>query len=225
MVARAARAGTDEGRAALAWLFEVYAYPLYAFARRRGASPQDAEDAVQELFATLAAKGALASADPRRGRFRAYLLGAFEHRLSNRRRFLRALRRGAGRPVVSLDAADAEQRYALEPVDARSPQRLYEAAWARTLIERAFAALRAEYARGGKQALFERLRSLLIEGGEQGYRELAAELGLTEGALKVAVHRLRKRFRAALEAEIAETVEGPAEVQDEIRHLFEALGD
>lgn len=170
-------------------------------------------------------QGSLAGADPRRGRFRAYLLGAFEHQLANRRRFWCALKRGGGRASVALDGATAEQRYALEPADARTPQKLYEAAWARTTIERAFATLREEYERGGKLALFERLRARLADTqAEQSYAELAAELGTTEGALKVAVHRLRKRFRTALEAQIAETVDGPAEVQDEIRHLFEALG-
>ncbi len=224
-MARAARLGSLEARDALTWLFEAYGYPLYAFARRRGATAQDAEDAVQELFTKLVEHDALSAVDPQRGRFRAYLLGVFEHQLANQRRAQRALKRGGGRAEISLDAASAEERYALEPADARSPQALYEAAWARTLIERAFAALRAEYEKGGKLELFERVRAHLTEAdSDERYAAIAADLGMSEGALKVAVHRLRKRFRVTLESEIAETVDGPAEIQAEIRHLFEALG-
>ena len=225
VVRRAARGGTDDGREALAWLFEAYAYPLYAYARRRGMDPHEAEEAVQELFAKALEKGSLSGADPARGRFRAYLLGAFENALRNRRRFWNALKRGGGRARLSLDAARAEQRYALEPADVSDPARLYEAAWARALLERAFDALREEYVARGDAVLFDRLRAHLVDQlSDASYAGLAEELGTTEGALKVAVHRLRKRFRAALEGEIAQTVDNPAEVQDEIRHLFEALG-
>jgi RNA polymerase sigma-70 factor (ECF subfamily) len=225
VVARAGRPGSSGAREALAWLFEAYAYPLYACARRKGLAPEDAEEAVAELFASALEKGSLAGADRERGRFRAYLLGALEHALANRRRFWRTLKRGGGRAAAPLDAAEAERRYEREPGREGDPARLFEAAWARAVIERAFAAVRAEYAARGDAGLFDALRARLVEdAGGEPYSELARKLATSEGALKVAVHRLRKRFRAALEAEIAETVADPAAVQDEIRHLFEALG-
>jgi DNA-directed RNA polymerase specialized sigma24 family protein len=224
VVARAGRDGT-EARDAIAWLFEAYGYPLFAYARRRGLSHEEAEDAVHELFAHCLESKSLAQADPARGRFRSYMLGALEHRLSNRKRFWNALKRGGGRSAVSLDGDDAERRYALEPAGGDDPRKLYEAAWARTVIDRAFARVREDYAGRGEGALFERLKSRLVDEGEPGrIAELAAELGKSEEALKVALHRLRKRFRAALEGEIAETVDGPAEIEDELRHLFDALG-
>lgn len=220
-----ARSRGPGAREALAVLFEAYAYPLYAFARRRGLAREEAEDAVHELFAGALEKGSLAGADPARGRFRSYLLAAFENRLRNRKRLWNALKRGGGRSTVSLDAEAAEQRLRVEPAGSDDPRRVYEAAWARTVIERAFARLRSDYAGRGEEALFDALRARLTEDGDPaGLAELGARLGKSEDALKVAFHRLRKRFRAALEAEIAETVDSPAEVEDEIRHLFEALG-
>lgn len=222
---RAGRGTAGASREALAALCTAYWYPLYAYARRRGNGVDDALDLTQDFFAALLAGKALAHVDPARGRFRAFLLGAFEHHASKQRRFLRALKRGGGRAVLSLDAAEAEERYAREPVDACSPQKLYEASWARTLIARAFDAVRAEYASGGKLELFDRLRAHMTdEATDEGYRAIGAELEMTEGAVKVAVHRLRKRFRAALEVEIGDTLDDPAHVQDELHHLFEALG-
>jgi RNA polymerase sigma-70 factor (ECF subfamily) len=225
-VLRAGRGGrSTASRAALAELSAAYWYPLYAYARRRGRDADEARDATQGFFAELLEKNVLASADPARGRFRAFLLAAFEHHAAKQRRFWRALKRGGAANVVALDFADAEARYRSEPVDERSPQKLYEASWARALIERAFARLREEYARSERAELFDRLRAQLIEDAPaESYAALGAELGLSEGALKVAIHRLRKRFRAALEREIADTVDDPADVEDELRHLFEALG-
>jgi RNA polymerase sigma factor (sigma-70 family) len=225
MVARAGRGDATGARDAIAWLFEAYSYPLYAYARRRGLLHEEAEDAVHELFAHCLEHGSLAQADPARGRFRSYILGAFEHRLSNRRRFWNALKRGGGRSAMSLEAEVAEKRYSREPAGGDDPRKLYEAAWARTVIDRAFERVRADYVERGEGHLFERLRSRLVDEIEPGLlADLARELGKSEDALKVALHRLRKRFRASLEGEIAETVDGPAEVEDELRHLFDALG-
>jgi RNA polymerase sigma-70 factor (ECF subfamily) len=225
VVARARGPATREAREALGLLFEAYAYPLYAFARRRGLARDEAEDAVHDFFARALDGRSFTNADPARGRFRAYLLGAFEHLLANRKRFWNALRRGGGRSTVSLDADAAEARYSREPEAGDDPRKLYEAAWARTLIERAFGRVRADYEARGESALFERLRAQLVEEAEPAQlARIGEELGKNEGAVKVALHRLRKRFRAALEEEIAETVEGPQDIDDEIRHLFEALG-
>jgi RNA polymerase sigma factor (sigma-70 family) len=219
------RGGGAPAREALGSLFKSYWYPLYAYVRRLGHGADEAEELTQSFFAALSEPGALAGADPERGRFRAFLVGAMRHHLAKRRRWWSALKRGGGARIVSIDAAEADRRYALEPADERSPERVFERAWALLLVERARASLRAEYEATGKLELHDRLASHLAgEGSEADYRELAQALDSTEGAIKVAVHRLRKRFRSALEDEIADTVADPAAVQDEIRHLFEALG-
>jgi RNA polymerase sigma-70 factor (ECF subfamily) len=224
-VLRAGHGSASASHEALAALCTTYWYPLYAYARRRGHGVDDALDLTQGFLATLLAGKSLRNVDPQRGRFRAFLLGAFEHYAAKQRRFWNALKRGGGRKALALDAGDAEQRYQLEPIDTRTPQKIYEASWARILIARAFDRVRVEYAGGGKVELFDRLRAHLTdEASDESYRALAAEFEMTEGALKVAVHRLRKRFRAALEAEIGDTLDDPGHVQDEIHHLFEALG-
>src|SRR5262245_22031920 len=161
----------------------------------------------QSFFAALAEPGALASADPERGRFRAFLVGAMRHHLAKRRRWWNALKRGGGARIVSIDAAEADRRYSLEPADDRSPERVFERAWALLLVERALASLRAEYEAAGKLDLHDHLAGHLAgEGNATDYEELARALDSTEGAVKVAIHRLRKRFRSALEHEIADTV-------------------
>jgi DNA-directed RNA polymerase specialized sigma24 family protein len=225
VVVRARGEAGELSREALGQLFETYAYPLYAYARRRGLAVQDAEDAVHELFAKALEKGSLAGADPARGRFRAYLLGAFEHAQQNRRRFWNALKRGGGRSTVSLDAHLAEQRYGAEPAGGDDPRVLYEAAWARALLERAFERVRRDYEARGEGAVFARLRAHLVEETPpEGLQMLARELGKSLESIKVGLHRLRKRFRAALEEEVADTLEDSGAVDDELRHLFDALG-
>jgi RNA polymerase sigma factor (sigma-70 family) len=224
VVARAGGGDPASVREALAALFEAYSYPLYAYARRRGLAPEDAEEAVQDLFAGFLANGSLAGADRARGRFRAYLLGALSHAIGHRERAARALRRGGGRAMSSLDAGEAERRYSLEPEGGDDPARLFDTAWARALLERAFARLHEEYAARGDGRIFERLRSHLVADDGASLAEVAVELGTNVGAVKTAVHRLRKRFRAALETEIGGTVRDPAEIDDEIRVLLAALG-
>jgi RNA polymerase sigma-70 factor (ECF subfamily) len=161
---------------------------------------------------------------PEKGRFRTFLLASLKHFLADRREHAAALKRGGGQVALSLDACDAEARYALEPRDELSPDRLFDRRWALEVIERALGRLGAEYAASAKGALFAALRPLLTGCATSSYAELGAPFDLNEGAVKVAVHRLRQRYRAAIRAEIAETVETPAEIDAELRHLLEALG-
>ena len=197
-VVAAGRDDSVEAHAALAELCEAYWYPLYTLLRRRGHDAQDALDLTQGFFARLLEKRDLGGADAERGRFRAYLSGALLNYVRNARREERAAKRGGDAQVLSLDLEDAEGRYRLEAADTRTPERAYDRAWALVLIDRALAALGESYRASGKGELFDALRSTLTGDATRPYAELAAELGLKEGALKVAVHRLRKRFRAEL---------------------------
>jgi RNA polymerase sigma factor (sigma-70 family) len=218
-----AAAKDPAARQVLAELCGLYWYPVYAFFRRRGHSADDAGDLTQEFFARLIEKAGIAGADRAKGRFRSYLLGACRHFLTNEHDRAAAQKRGGGRVIGSLDFSDAERRYAAEPADDRTPEQLFERRWALTLLDGVLAGLRAEYVTAGQEPLFDRLKSSLT--GEAGsYADLAAELGMTEGAVKVAAHRLRRRYRDRLRAAIAETVETDDDVEAEIRDLFAALG-
>ena len=219
--------GADEprARAALEQLCEAYWKPLYGFARRRGMGPEDAADSTQAFFARLLEKRDVGGADPARGRFRAYLLGAFKHHLANEAERERAAKRGGGVAPLRLDFEAAEAGLRLEPVDPRTPERAFERDWALAVLGRAFARVEADYRRRGRAPLFEALRGTLVPGGEvASYREVAEGLGQSEGAVKVAAHRLRRAFRTELRAEIAETVEDEAALEAELAHLIEALG-
>jgi len=221
------RAGREDGtgRAALEELCGAYWYPLYALARRRGVNAVEAEDAVQEFFADLLARGDVARADPARGRFRAYLSTAFRNHLANERNRARAAKRGGGRAPRALDAAGAEVRYTEASGRALGPEELFDRAWALTLLEGALARLRAEYGERGREALFDALRHTLVgEQPEESRASLAERLGMTEGALKVAVHRLRGRYREALLGAVRDTVEREEDVEAELGALFAALG-
>jgi RNA polymerase sigma-70 factor (ECF subfamily) len=223
-VLAAGRGEAKESQEALESLCRAYWYPLYAFTRRLGQSPEAAQDQTQAFFARLLEKNYLRAADPERGRFRSFLLAAFKHFLSRERERARAQKRGGGRKPLPLDFEDGERRYLREPAHALTAERLYEQRWALALLDRALARLREEYRQAGKAELFERLKDHLT-GGEapRPYREAAADLGTTEGALKMAVHRLRQRFREIVLAEIAQTVAGPDEVDEELRHLFATI--
>jgi len=222
LIARAADAGTPEGRAALEELCRIYWYPLYGFARRRGLAPADAEDLTQGFLADLLARGAVAQADAARGRFRTFLLTSFDHYCSHERARAHAAKRGGGQAVVSLDAVQAaEGRFREESATTESPEKVYDRKWALSLIEVALAAVRREYAANGKAAWFDELKAALWSGrGEVAYADVARRIGSTEGAVKVAVHRLRQRFGERFRAEVAKTVVDPAEIEDEIRHLL-----
>ncbi|MHC4858888.1 MAG: RNA polymerase sigma factor [Planctomycetota bacterium] len=214
---------TAESREALAALCETYWFPLYAYARRRTGSRDRAEDLTQGFFAELLEKGWVATADPGRGRFRAFLLTALKRHMGHAAERERALKRGGGRPPLRLDFEDGERRYSLEPVHDLTPDRVFERRWALTLLDRVLGRLGEEMEKGGRAEAFAALRTYLTGEGP-AHRETAKRLGMSEGAVKTAVHRLRRRYRELLRAEIAETVAEPAEVDDEIRHLLGALG-
>jgi RNA polymerase sigma-70 factor (ECF subfamily) len=217
---------SPESAAALEVLCRAYWYPLYAFVRRQGYSPSDSQDMTQEFFARLLAKEYLQAADREKGRFRTFLRVALRRFLANEWDRARRLKRGGGRTPLPLDTAAAEQRYQAEGDDALPPDRLYERRWARALLEQVLGRLRAEYAAAARTADFEQLKEALIaDRGAIAYRDLATALGLSEGAARVAVHRLRKRFREVFRATVAETVSSPEEVEAELRHLVGLLGE
>jgi RNA polymerase sigma-70 factor (ECF subfamily) len=206
---------------ALEGLCSAYWPPLYAYVRRQGHGPDDAQDLTQEFFARLLVKRYLQHADPACGRFRTFLLTSLKHFLISDWRKGTRQKRGGGHTPLSMDAETAEQGYAAEPVEALTPEGIYERRWAATLIERVLTRLRSEYADAGKDRLFERLKdSLWGEGSSSPYATLAAELGVSEGALKVSAHRLRQRCRELLRAEIAQTVARPEEIDEELQHLM-----
>jgi RNA polymerase sigma-70 factor (ECF subfamily) len=224
MVSQAARRSSPAAAEALQALCESYWYPLYAYVRRRGHNPQDAQDLTQEFFARLLEKRSLTRADPERGRFRTFLLASLDHFLANEWRKAGARKRGGDRCVLSLDFQKGEDRYALEPVDRWTAERTFQRRWALTLIERALERLRVEYESQGKGSLFEALKPHL--GGEDPvptYGEIAEQLGLSEGAVKTAAHRLRRRGRELLHLEAAQTLARSDDVQSEIQDLFAAL--
>jgi RNA polymerase sigma-70 factor (ECF subfamily) len=217
--------GSPSAREALAELCQSYWFPLYAYIRRRGNDPDRAQELTQDLFVRLLEKDVLAAADPARGRFRAYLRAVCADFLANRRDRERARKRGGDRVFIPIDVAEAEVRYAGEPAHEWTAERLFDRSWALTLLGRVLDRLRGEYDRAGQAATFAELSPVLTEGtGAVPYATLAERLGITEGAVRVAVHRLRRRYGDLLRAEIGATVGDPAEVDHEIRDLFSALG-
>jgi RNA polymerase sigma factor (sigma-70 family) len=209
---------------ALETLCRTYWYPLYVYVRGQGQSAHDAQDLTQEFFARLLQKKYLRLADSDRGKFRAFLLKSLKHFLVNEWEKARTQKRGGGQCAIPLDAEIAESRYAAEPVQALTMDQVYEKRWALTLIETVLAHLRGNYQASGRLAVFETLKGFIWRDQSAcPYSELASQLGLTEGALKVAVHRLRGRYRELLRAEIAQTVASPAEVDEELQHLAAVL--
>lgn len=224
VVKSAGRNDTTQAQGALARLCEVYWYPLYAYVRHRGHSPEDAEDLTQEFFIRLLEKGTLAHADPARGRFRSFLLASFNHFLAHEWEKSRALKRGGDQKMVSLDVATAEQWYALELADQSAPDKAFQKRWAIALLRQVLDRLDGEYCEQGKRELFAVLKDTITGTRDaQSNAELGRRLNMTEGAVKVAVHRLRKRYRELLQAEIASTVSTPDEAAEELRQLFDAL--
>jgi len=209
---------------ALTQLCEAYWLPLYEFARRRGYSAADAGDVTQGFFAQLLEKHYLQSADPERGRFRSFLLTAFKRFLTKDREYHQAQKRGGGMLTISLDFARAESQYGLEPADAQTPERLFERRWAITLLDRVLKALEQEYTHKGKSDFFARCRNSLTGlGMDQQYAEIAAACGMTEASVKVAVHRMKARYRELLTAEVAQTLASDDEIADELRALMDAV--
>jgi RNA polymerase sigma-70 factor (ECF subfamily) len=211
-------------REALASLCSAYWYPLYAFIRRQGSSPHEAEDLTQEFFFRFLERHALGSVHPAAGKFRSFLLACLKNFLANERERANAQRRGGNQPLVSLDGVDAETRYSLEPADQRTPDAVFDRRWGFAILERTVQSLRQEYSTGEKQELFDELRGFLPGGQATVSRaELAAKRGVSVGAIDVAVHRLRQRFGVLLREQVAQTVSSKAEVEEEIRYLKSVL--
>lgn len=224
VVLDAASADEADSRRALATLCETYWYPLYAYARRRGASAEDAQDLTQGFFAALLEKGTVNVADQERGRFRGFLVTAFRRYMGHEREKAAAEKRGGGRAHLSLDFERGEERYRVEPADDLTPEAVFERRWALTVLDRVLDRLRKEFERTGRGEVFSQVEVFLGGGGPTPtYREVADELGMTVTAIKVVVFRLRKRYRDVLRDEIAQTVTDPDAVDDEIRHLIDAL--
>lgn len=206
------------------WVAGKYWYPLYACARRTGLNPDEAADLTQEFFAWMIESALPAAATPERGRFRSLLLTAFKNRLGMGLRRQKSLKRGGGRSPISLDAPFAEERYRAEPADLASPDRLFERRWTLDLIQRALDRLEAEVNARRQPALFARLKATLLDGcSESRYDELAVRLGMSEGAVKAAVHRLRERFRALVREEVADAVPDAGEIEEELRRIRTVL--
>jgi RNA polymerase sigma-70 factor (ECF subfamily) len=224
VVLAAADQETSEAAAALERLCQTYWYPLYAYVRHCGHSLEDSQDLTQEFFCRLLRKNYLAHLDPRKGKFRSFLLAAINHFLANEWDRARTLKRGGQVTFLSLDEVQVEQRYQGEQLAGRSPEEIYERTWAIALLDKVLGRLREETAASGQSTRFEHLKGALM--GERpsfSYAELALKLGTTEPALKMAVQRLRRRYAELLREEIAHTVRGPEEVEDELRHLRAVL--
>lgn len=224
MVLAAGRSESSESRAALASLCEVYWYPLYAFVRRQGHAPHDAEDLTQGFFAALLEREALGELQPEKGKFRAFLLACLKNFLSNQRDRQRTQKRGGGKSVTSLDAETAERRWQLEPADELTADDIFLRGWAMTLLNQTLAELRGEFEASGRGELFDYLKVYLTGEATTTQSEVAEKFGMTHDAVKASVYRLRDRFRRKLREAIADTVDNPDEVDDEMRELFAALG-
>jgi RNA polymerase sigma-70 factor (ECF subfamily) len=211
-------------RAALSALCGAYWSPIYAFIRHQGYQADDAQDLTQAFFARPLEKNDLAQVDRERGRFRSFLLAAVMHFLANERDKARARKRGGGQPVLSLDFRTAEDGWQAEPGHGLTPEKLFARRYALALLDQVLVRLRSEWDGTERAATFARLKDFLTGSVDERYARAAADLGMSESAVKVAVHRLRRRYRALLREEIAKTVAGAAEVEEEIRELFEALG-
>ena len=224
MVLAAGQSRLPQAEEALERLCCTYWYPLYAFVRRFGHSPADAQDLTQGFFAYLLEHHLVARADQQAGRFRSFLLGSLKHFLAHEHERATALKRGGGQPVISLDQFDPEERYALEPPDAATPETIFDQRWALQQIQNALSRLRAEYASAGRGPLFDLLKDYVWgDKNALGLAEIAGRLDLTEEAVKKSVQRLRQRFRGSLRAEVAQTVATPDQIDEELRHLRAAL--
>lgn len=210
---------------ALAELCRAYWHPVYVYVRRRGHASHDAEDLTQEFFARLLEKNYLEGLNRDGGKFRSFLLTAVKRFLANQWEYAQAKKRGGGVSIIRLDQHDAESRYRFEPSDSLTPEALFDRRWAFAVLERVMERLKAEHCAAGKAELFNRLQPLLSGKLDSvRYMEMAAGLELSEGALKVAVHRLRKRYGVLLREEIAKTVAKPEDIHEEIRYLISVAG-
>jgi RNA polymerase sigma factor (sigma-70 family) len=220
-------AGADAsqaGRDALEQLCRAYWPPVYAYARRTGHKPEDARDLTQGFFTRLIETDSLSRVDPERGRFRSYLLGAFKHFLAHDRDRVQALKRGGGVHWVCVDPGSDGAKSASSPVDLRTPDRVYDERWAAALLERVLGRLRQEFAESGRGELFDWFKGFLVgQPVEGGYAGVASKLGMTEGAAKMTVTRLRDRYRRLLRAEVVQTLVHAEDVDDELHQLLAIL--
>jgi RNA polymerase sigma factor (sigma-70 family) len=222
MVLLAGREASPQSAEALEKLCQAYWYPLYAFARRQGCNPEEAQDATQEFFSRLLAKNQLQMADPTRGRFRSFLLASMKNMLANERRAAARQKRGGDVIVFSFQEQEAEQRYLLEPADSITPESVFERRWAETILARVLDRLEAES--NGHALRFEQLKVFLIEAkGAAAFADMARQLGVTESALKSVVHRMRRRYAELFRDEVSQTVANMADLDDEMRHLLTVL--
>ncbi|MBW3597789.1 MAG: sigma-70 family RNA polymerase sigma factor [Planctomycetes bacterium] len=216
--------GNQRRRLALEELCQTYWYPLYAYVRRRGYSRDDAQDLTQAFFARLLEKNIVRVADPQKGKFRSFLLATLKDFLLNQRRHDGALKRGGGRTILPLEFEAGEERYRLEPADERTPEDLFQRRWALTILEQALARIRREHQDADKENLFQHLKECLGGSDARSYREIGEAIGMTEGSVKVAVHRLRARYRELLRDEVAQTLDADANLDAELQELFDVLG-
>ena len=220
----AAKGDTTHAQVALEKLCQTYWPPIYAFIRRQGRTPHDAQDLTQEFFARLLEKNYLADVDRAKGKFRSFLLASVKHFLANEWNKANTLKRGGGRSIVSIDEKAAESRCGFELPDTVTAELVFERRWATALLDSTLARLRNEYVADGKENIFEELKTTLAgERAAISYAQIAVKLGTSEGNIKVAVHRMRTRYRELLRHEIAQTVASPNEVEEELRHLFVIL--
>src|SRR5215831_8830725 len=222
MVVAAGDPHRKEARSALAALCENYWYPLYAFLRRRGYAADQAQDLTQEFFIRVLEGRYLDRADPEKGRFRAFLLTSLKFFVSDEQDRNRAQKRGGG-ALLPLEFSSGEERYQREPAHDETPERIFERRWALSVLDRVVESLRREFVQHGRPEHFERLKVFLLAQPDAPYVSLALEMNTSEGALKVAIHRLRKRYRELFRQEIANTVADPADVESELRYLAAVL--
>jgi RNA polymerase sigma-70 factor (ECF subfamily) len=224
VVLAATREPSPEATEALAKLCQTYWYPLYAYVRRKGYEVADAQDLTQGFFARVLEKNYMGVVDRRKGKFRSFLLASLEHFLAKEWTRAHRLKRGGGQTIIAWDGCDPEERYRLEPAEQATAEHVFEKRWALTVLEQAMSALGNEYAASGKNQIFDELKPF-ISGDDQdvSYGDLAAKLNVSEGAVRVAVHRLRQRYGECVRAEIAKIVQRPEEIDEELGHLMAAL--
>ncbi|HVV01180.1 MAG TPA: hypothetical protein VHH88_07430 [Verrucomicrobiae bacterium] len=224
VILQAGQTDSERARHALEQICQRYWYPLYAYVRRTGYDPHSAEDATQSFFLHLLDERLVARANPAEGKFRSFLLVCLQNHLASQRKRDQAQKRGGGRSLISLDETAAETRFAAEPADERSPEALYERSWALNLLEQAFALVEGEYRSAGREPLFRQIQPVLLkEDSAPVYREIATAVGMSEGAVKTAVHRMRQRYREILTGLAASTLSDPAEVEHELKYLLRVL--
>ncbi len=221
VVLAAGEGQSPQASEALEKLCQAYWRPLYVYARRRGYTPEDAQDLTQQFFALFLRKRSFSLADPARGRFRVFLLKSLQHFLADDWKRTHRLKRGGGTPEVSLDSYQAEDRVAIELTETKTPEEAYEQRWAAALLDQVLSRMREDYVQAGKTRLFEAVQDFLWgTDGSPSYTQIAEKLAMTEGSVRVAVHRLREHYRERLRAEVAQTVSSPSEIDDELRSLI-----